>query len=119
MALSKESFLPDEADCAETWRQLRWPEGLKCPECGSTEIQTHRKNRRHCFHHYRCRSWWFTDTTGTFLEASNVSLSRWVYLIREMDKKRSINDIAKDLDLHLQDGSGHVSQSQRSDLRPT
>ena len=28
-----------------------------------------------------------------------MPLSRWVYLIREMDKKRSINDIAKDLDL--------------------
>jgi len=28
-----------------------------------------------------------------------MSLSRWAYLIREMDKKRSINDISKDLDL--------------------
>ena len=43
MALSKESFLPDEADCAETWRQLRWTEGPECPECGSMEIQTHQK----------------------------------------------------------------------------
>jgi hypothetical protein len=38
MGLSKESFLPDEADCAETWRQLHWPEGVECPEYGSTEI---------------------------------------------------------------------------------
>lgn len=98
MALSKESFLPDEVDCAETWRQLRWTEGPECPECGSIEIQTRQKNRRGCFH-YCCRSCgrWFTGTTDTFLEASNVSLSRWVYLIREMDKKRLINDIAKDL----------------------
>jgi len=101
MGLSKESFLPDEADCAETWRQPRWPEGLKCPDCGSTDVQTRQKNHRNCFHRYRCKECgrWFTDTTGTFLEASNVSLSRWVYLIREMDKKRSINDISKDLDL--------------------
>jgi len=101
MALSKESFLPDEDDCAETWRQLRWPDGPKCPECGSAEIQIRQENHRDCFHRYCCRKCerWFTDTTGTFLEASNVSLSRWVYLIREMDKKRSINDIAKDLDL--------------------
>ena len=100
MALSKESFLPDEVDCAETWRQLRWTEGPECPECGSIEIQTRLKNRRGCFH-YCCRSCgrWFTNTADTFLEASNVSLSRWVYLIREMDKKRLINDIAKDLGL--------------------
>ncbi|MBB4090317.1 IS1 family transposase [Salinibacter ruber] len=100
--MDKESFLPDEADCAETWRQPRWPEeGPECPDCGSTEIQTRQKNRRNCFHRYCCRSCgrWFTDTTDTFLEASGARLSRWVYLIREMDKKCSINDIAKDLDL--------------------
>ena len=101
MGLSKESFLPDEADCAETWRRLRWPDGLECPDCGSTDVQTRQKNHRNCFHRYCCRSCgrWFTDTTSTFSEASNVSLSRWAYLIREMDKKRSINDISKDLDL--------------------
>ena len=101
MGLSKESFLPDEADCAETWRRLRWPDGLECPDCGSTDVQTRQKNHRNCFHRYCCRSCgrWFTDTTSTFSEASNMSLSRWAYLIREMDKKRSINDISKDLDL--------------------
>jgi len=89
MGLSKESFLPDESDCTETWRQLRWPDGLECPDCGSTDVQTRQKNHRDCFHRYCCQSCerWFTDTTDTFLKASNVSLSRWVYLIREMDKK--------------------------------
>jgi len=101
MALDDESFLPDEADCAQTWRALRWPDGLQCPRCHSDDIQTRQKNHRRCFHRYYCRACgrWFSDVTGTFLEASNVSLARWIYLIREMDKKRSINDISKDLDL--------------------
>ena len=74
------------------------PTALEGPDCGLTDVQTRQKNHRNCFHRYCCRSCgrWFTDTTGTFLEASNVSLSRWAYLIREMDKKRSINDISKE-----------------------
>ena len=38
MALDDESFLPDEADCAQTWRALRWPNGLQCPRCHSDDI---------------------------------------------------------------------------------
>jgi transposase-like protein len=65
---------------------------LQCPRCHSDDIQTRQKNHRRCFHRYYCRACgrWFSDVTGTFLEASNVSLARWVYLIRETDKKRSI-----------------------------
>jgi hypothetical protein len=75
MALSEESFLPDAEDCAETWRALRWPDGPECVECGR----------------------WFNDRSGTFLESSKVRLPKWIYVLREMDKGRSINSIAKDL----------------------
>lgn len=34
---------------------------------------------------------WFTDTSGTFIENANVDLPVWVYVIREMDKGRSIH----------------------------
>jgi predicted nucleic acid-binding Zn-ribbon protein len=40
---------------------------------------------------------WFTDTSGTFIENANVGLPVWIYVIREMDKDRSINSIAEDL----------------------
>jgi len=39
----------------------------------------------------------FTDTSETFIENANVGPPVWVYVIREMDKDRSINSIAKDL----------------------
>ena len=42
---------------------------------------------------------WFIDTTGTFLEASNVSLRRWVYFAREMDKGRAAGPIAEEIDV--------------------
>lgn len=97
----------------------RWPEGPECPACGSTEIQTRRKNRRPRFH--RCRSCGGNpvDTTGTFPEASYVSFSRWIYLNREMDKKRSINDTAKDLHLTTNKRTlGMSPQDRGGDLRP-
>ena len=48
---------------------------------------------------YECRECgrWFNDRTGTFLESSKVRLPKWIYVLREMDKGRSINSIAKDL----------------------
>lgn len=38
MALSEESFLPDEEGCAETWRALRWLDGPECVEYGSSDV---------------------------------------------------------------------------------
>jgi transposase-like protein len=101
MALSKESFLPDEADCAETWRQLRWTEGPECPECGSMEIQTRQKKSSRLLSPLLLPVLWMLVYRHYRYVSGGLQrgLSRWVYLIREMDKKRLINDIAKDLGL--------------------
>ena len=40
---------------------------------------------------------WFIDTTGTFLEATNVSLRRWVYFAREVDKGRAAGPIGEEI----------------------
>ena len=101
MALSKESFLPDQAGCAETWREVRWPDGARCPECGSEEVQTRQRDYRDGLHRYHCEACdkWFIDTTGTFLEASNVSLRRWVYFARELDKGRAAGPVGEEIDV--------------------
>ena len=39
----------------------------------------------------------FNDRSETFLESSKVRLPKWIYVLREMDKGRSINSIAEDL----------------------
>lgn len=99
MALSDESFLPDGDDCGETWRALRWPDGPECVECGSAEVAVRSRSYRGHIHHYECEECgrWFTDTSETFIENANVDLPVWIYVIREMDKDRSVNSIAKDL----------------------
>lgn len=99
MALSEESFLPDAEDCAETWRELRWPDGPECVECGSSDVAVQDWDYLSSLRRYQCRECrrWFNDRSGTFLESSKVRLPVWVYVLREMDKERSINSIAKDL----------------------
>jgi len=99
MALSEESFLPDEEDCTETWRALRWPDGPECMECGSGNVAVQDWDYLSSLRRYQCRECgrWFNDRSGTFLENSKVRLPTWIYVLREMDKDRSINDIAKDL----------------------
>ena len=83
---------------------MRWPDGARCPECGSKEVQTRQRNYRDHLHRYYCQACgkWFIDTTGTFLEASNVSLNvslrRWVCFVREMDKGRAAGPIGEEID---------------------
>jgi len=99
MALSEESFLPDAEDCAETWRALRWPDGPECVECGSSDVAVQDWDYLSSLRRYQCRECrrWFNDRSGTFIESAKVRLPVWVYVLREMDKGRSINSISKDL----------------------
>lgn len=99
MALTEESFLPDEEDCAETWRALRWPDGPECVECGSPDVAVQDWDYLSSLRRYQCRECgrWFNDRSGTFIESAKVRLPVWIYVLREMDKGRSINSISKDL----------------------
>jgi transposase-like protein len=101
MALSNASYLPDEKDCAETWRQQRWPNGVACVKCGSTQVQCRTENYRQHLCRYSCQvcGHWFNDLSQTKLEASKVSLSRWIYLMRELDKGRPVTQIAAEIEV--------------------
>ena len=46
MALSNASFLPDEKDCAESWRAQRWSDGVHCVVCGSTKVESRSEQYR-------------------------------------------------------------------------
>ena len=74
-------MFPDE-ESARTWfANVRWFNGEPhCPRCGSDNT-TARKNRKPMpFHCGDCRKY-FSEKTGTVMEASNIPLRKWVFAI--------------------------------------
>ena len=101
MALSNASFLPDEKDCAESWRAQRWSDGVQCVACGSRQVESRTEQYRGHLCRYHCQDCdrWFNDLSGTVLEYSKVSLNRWVYMMRELDKGRPVSQIGTEIEV--------------------
>jgi hypothetical protein len=69
---------PDEASCWKALRQVRWPEGFRCPRCGGREsypIATRRLEQ--C---QRCR-YQASVTAGTVFHRTRVPLRIWFLAI--------------------------------------
>lgn len=65
-------------EIAEAWFiAQRWPDGIRCPECDSDDIQS-RKNRHP--QPYRCRACRkdFSAKTGTIMHGSKLGFQTWV-----------------------------------------
>ena len=71
--------LIDDQKCFQTVRELRWPEGVKCPHCGSAQVakrgfdETQKERQR-----YRCGGCEreFDDLTGTIFAGHRQPLRR-------------------------------------------
>ena len=75
-------MFPDDAT-AETWFvQSRWPEGVTCPHCGSSNVQI---GAKHPSMPYRCRekdcAKRFSTKTGTVVECSKLGYQVWAIAI--------------------------------------
>src|ERR671921_1786957 len=100
------SALIDDAKCFALVRQQRWPEGVRCPACGSgsvvrdgfDETQPHRQR-------YRCKecAGRFDDLTGTVLAGHHQPLRVWVLCLYLMGLNLSNRQIAQELDLCVSD----------------
>jgi len=69
-------MVPD-AETARVWFESRlWPNGPRCPVCGTGDRITTRKGG-----YYRCNQCHedFTVRTGTVMERSHIPLHKWVY----------------------------------------
>src|SRR5690242_585010 len=96
------SALIDDAKCFALVRQHRWPEGVRCPACGSggvvrdgfDETQAHRQR-------YRCKACAgrFDDLTGTVLAGHHQPLRVWVLCLYFMGLNLSNRQIAQELGL--------------------
>ena len=96
------SSLIDDAKCYALVRQQRWPDGVRCPGCGSAEVIRHgRDDTQQHRPRYRCRGCdaRFDDLTGTVLAGHHQPLRVWVLCLYLMGLNLSNRQIAQELDL--------------------
>src|SRR3954453_11087582 len=96
------SALLDDAKCFALVRQHRWPEGVRCPGCGSDAvIRDGGDDRQPCRQRYRCKACAgrFDDLTGTVLAGRHRPLRVWVLCLYLMGLNLSNRQIALELGL--------------------
>lgn len=98
--------LLDDTKCYEQLRQLRWPEGVRCPRCHSKAISRrghHSKQvarqRYFCSH---CRRD-FDDLTLSVFSGHHQPLKIWMHCLYLMSLNLSNQQIAYELDLNKSD----------------
>ena len=83
-------------------RQHRWPEGVRCPGCGSDAVVRHGcDDRQPHRQRYRCKrcAGRFDDLTGTVLAGHHQPLRVWVLCLYFMGLNLSNRQIALELGL--------------------
>ncbi len=84
-----------EDRCRKYLEELRWPDGVECPRCGSEKIS--RIQKRNQFDCDSCR-YQFSVTAGTIFHDTHLPLWKWflaVYLIIESKKGISANQLKR------------------------
>jgi len=105
--------LIDDAKCYETVRELRWPEGVRCPHCESAQVtkqgrdttQEHRQKYycKGCHRH-------FDDLTGTVFAGHHQPLRTWILCLYLMGLNVSNQQIAQELGLNKDDVQSMTGQ---------
>src|SRR6476659_3851614 len=100
------SSLIDDAKCYALVRQQRWPDGVRCPGCGSARVIRHgRDDTQEQRQRYRCNDCRvrFDDLTGTVLAGHHRPLRVWVLCLYLMGLNLSNRQIAQELGLSQPD----------------
>src|SRR5512137_1956901 len=106
-------YLIDDAKCFEVIRQLRWPEGVRCPKCGADHVnkrgfhttQAHRQR-------YACQvcGQEFDDLSETIFEGHHQPLRVWVLCLYFMGLNLSNEQIGAELDLAVGEAQAMTTQ---------
>jgi transposase-like protein len=105
--------LLDDAKCYEVLRGLRWPEGVLCPQCGSSHVsQQGRDTTQPARRKYRCGDCGrhFDDLTGTIFAGRHQPLAAWIGCLYLMGLNRSNRQIAQELGLNEDDAQRMTEQ---------
>ena len=103
MQINLLKLMGDEA-CYNLLRELRWKNGVECPNCQSLDVIKDGKNENHPHRqNYRCHSCLknFDDLTETVFSGSKLPLKTWILCLYLMGLNLSNTQISKELDISL------------------
>jgi transposase-like protein len=98
--------LVDDVQCYQTVRELRWPNGVVCPSCASTQVikrgcdDTEPTRQRYECHDCDQR---FDDLTDTIFAGHHQPLKVWILCLYFMGLNLSNEQIAHELSVHESD----------------
>ena len=110
------SGLMDDAKCFAFVRQHRWPDGARCPGCGSSSVNRDGcDDMQPCRQRYRCKACAsrFDDLTGTVLARHHQPLRVWMLCLPFMGLNLSSRQIAGELGLAASDVQAMTEQLRR------
>lgn len=105
--------LIDDAKCYEMVRNLRWPDGVRCPHCGSGKVNKRgRDEQQPNRQRYECQGCGrqFDDLSETIFEGHHQPLRVWVLCLYFMGLNLSNQQIAAELDLNQDDVQDMTTQ---------
>src|SRR6266446_7281218 len=99
--------LPDDQKAADYLRQVRWPDGITCPRCGSDAVEPRERcdnglqrfNCMPCAARLSQQFAMFTDWTSSIFEESKLSPREWLLVIGLWQLKLYGTDIAAAADI--------------------
>ena len=112
--------ITDDAKCFDTVRSLRWPDGVRCPDCDSAEVvKKGRDDAQPARQRYECRSCSrrFDDLTGTIFAGHHRPLRAWILGLYFMGLNLSNEQIARELDLDPDDAQRMTTQLREGVVR--
>jgi transposase-like protein len=112
--------LIDDAKCFDTVRSLRWPDGVRCPDCDSAEvIKKGRDDAQPERQRYECRPCGrrFDDLTGTIFAGHHQPLRVGILCLYFMGLNLSNEQIAQELDLNPDDAQRMTTQLREGIVR--
>jgi transposase-like protein len=103
----------DDAKCYRTIREMRWPDGVTCPQCSSDSvIKNGRDDTEPHRQRYECRGCHqrFDDLTDTIFAGHHQPLRTWIACLYLMGLNLSGLQIAQELDIHKDDARAMIQQ---------
>jgi len=90
-----------EDKCRAFLEDLRWPDGVRCPRCGTDSISRLKERKQFECNETSCR-YQFSVTAGTVFHDSHLPLWKWflaIYMVGESKKGISAKQLQRTLDV--------------------